>query len=161
MAWNLESSVSEAIRVGETPAALQEHVSHALKGKAVYWISHPVEVRCLTRLQSQLALRPGCILGGCRLVPLMLFLVVGQRRAAFPHRPFVLPRRGRPRAGGTKRLLFSSWMATPSAVASILSYEADRRITEQALAAGQEETQGRARLTYHCEPTARNGCRLS
>ena len=30
----------------------------------------------------------------------------------------------------TKRLIFSSWTATPTAVASLLSYEADRRIAE-------------------------------
>ncbi|MDF8265173.1 DEAD/DEAH box helicase [Luteipulveratus flavus] len=30
----------------------------------------------------------------------------------------------------TKRLLFSSWQATPTAVASVLSYEAERRIAE-------------------------------
>ncbi len=30
----------------------------------------------------------------------------------------------------TKRLVFSSWTATPSSVASILSYEAERRLVE-------------------------------
>ena len=33
-------------------------------------------------------------------------------------------------SGVTKRLIFSSWTATPTAVASLLSYDADRRITE-------------------------------
>lgn len=35
-------------------------------------------------------------------------------------------------AGMTKRLVFSSWTATPAAVASMLSYEAERRMAEPA-----------------------------
>jgi len=34
-------------------------------------------------------------------------------------------------AGVTKRLVFSAWNATPAAVASLLSYEAERRLVEQ------------------------------
>lgn len=47
--------------------------------------------------------------------------------------------------GMTKRLLFSSWSATPTAVASLLSYEAERRIAEGTR--HQDNTrQGRDRL---------------
>jgi hypothetical protein len=50
-----------------------------------------------------------------------------------PSLPYLIP--GGPYAepfaeGLTKRLIFSSWTATPTAVASLLSYEAERRIVE-------------------------------
>jgi hypothetical protein len=58
----------------------------------------------------------------------------------------------------TKRLIFSSWAATPTAVASLLSYEAERRITE-----GTRLTENTAearrsiadRLTYRLDSSRR------
>lgn len=58
----------------------------------------------------------------------------------------------------TKRLIFSSWTATPTAVASLLSYEAERRITE-----GTRLTENTAearrsiasRLTYRLDSSGR------
>ena len=50
-----------------------------------------------------------------------------------PSLPYVVPGGpySRPSvAGMTKRLVFSSWTATPTAVAAILSYEAERRMAE-------------------------------
>lgn len=50
-------------------------------------------------------------------------------------------------AGMTKKLLFSSWNATPSAVAALLSYEAERRLAELGGQTGREGRQT-ARLQY-------------
>lgn len=56
----------------------------------------------------------------------------------------------------TKRLVFSSWTATPSSVASILSYEAERRTAE-----GTNYTQytpaSRKRLARHLQYSLRSG----
>lgn len=49
----------------------------------------------------------------------------------------------------TKRLIFSSWAAAPSAIASLLSWTATRRMTEQA----PNGTPTRGRLTYHLDGT--------
>lgn len=57
------------------------------------------------------------------------------------------------RAGMTKRLLFSSWNATPTAVAALLSYEADRRIVRKKLSHTDavENRRRRARLDYRID----------
>lgn len=60
----------------------------------------------------------------------------------------------------TKRLIFSSWTATPTAVASLLSYEADRRgagsahqgLTPEERAADRRTR--RSRLAYRMDPDA-------
>ncbi|WP_037363923.1 hypothetical protein, partial [Nakamurella lactea] len=49
----------------------------------------------------------------------------------------------------TKRLIFSSWMATPTAVASLLSYDADRRLAE--FGRVLDRRRQRARLTYRMQ----------
>ncbi len=58
--------------------------------------------------------------------------------------------------GITKRLVFSSWTATPTAVAAILSYEAERRMAE-----GTNYTQytpeNRRRLAKHLQYPLRGG----
>lgn len=64
-------------------------------------------------------------------------------------------------AGMTKRLLFSSWAATPTAVATLLSYEAERRIAEGRLIENTPEARRnmRPRLTFRMEgdrPAAMN-----
>ena len=69
-----------------------------------------------------------------------------------PHGPF-----SRPGVGAmTKRLVFSSWTATPSSVASILSYEAERRC-----ALGTNYTRytpaNRKRLARHLQYSLRAG----
>lgn len=46
----------------------------------------------------------------------------------------------------TKRLIFSSWAATPTAIASLLSYEADRRIAEGSRLS-ENSTEARRRLS--------------
>jgi len=52
--------------------------------------------------------------------------------------------------GMTKRLIFSSWVAAPSAISSLLSYESDRR---SRVAAGQSPTaEIRPRLNYRMSP---------
>jgi hypothetical protein len=59
----------------------------------------------------------------------------------------------------TKRLIFSSWTATPTAIASLLSYEADRRIVEGSrLTENTAEARRRLsadRLTYRLEESVR------
>ncbi|WP_353649600.1 helicase [Nakamurella sp. A5-74] len=50
-------------------------------------------------------------------------------------------------AGMTKKLLFSSWNAAPTAVAALLTYEADRRLAGMAENAGRA-TRPTARLQY-------------
>lgn len=60
--------------------------------------------------------------------------------------------------GVTKRLIFSSWTATPTAVASLISYEADRRITEgtrltENTAEARRSVAGR--LIYRLDPSGR------
>lgn len=50
-------------------------------------------------------------------------------------------------AGMTKKLLFSSWNATPTAVAALLTYEADRRLAVMGGNAGRA-TRQTARLQY-------------
>ncbi|MER7273453.1 helicase-related protein [Dactylosporangium sp. NPDC000244] len=52
--------------------------------------------------------------------------------------------------GITKRLLFSSWNATPTAVAGLLSYEAERRI-EDARGPRVEPPRRRSRLDYRLD----------
>ncbi|MEV6930907.1 helicase-related protein [Dactylosporangium sp. NPDC051485] len=52
--------------------------------------------------------------------------------------------------GITKRLLFSSWNATPTAVAGLLSYEAERRI-EGTRGPGTEPQRRRSRLDYRLD----------
>ncbi|MEU5786807.1 helicase-related protein [Micromonospora purpureochromogenes] len=47
---------------------------------------------------------------------------------SMPHYALGEPFAGAAREGITKRLLFSSWNATPTAVAGLLSYEAERRL---------------------------------
>lgn len=58
--------------------------------------------------------------------------------------------------GMTKQLVFSSWTATPTAVASLLSYEADRRITQEpfgkhraAVKYSEYSSKGREAVTTH------------
>lgn len=59
----------------------------------------------------------------------------------------------------TKRLIFSSWTATPTAIASLLSYEAERRIAEGSrLTENTAEARRRLsadRLTYRLEESVR------
>jgi len=53
----------------------------------------------------------------------------------------------------TKKLVFSSWMATPTAVASLLSYEAERRIVDSGRRDkdGYRRSEVRARLLYRLD----------
>lgn len=53
-----------------------------------------------------------------------------------------------PVQGMTKRLVFSSWAATPTAVASLLSYEAERRIAE-GTSYTEYTPEARRRVTRH------------
>lgn len=76
-----------------------------------------------------------------------------------PSMPYVEPSGPFAESGAqamTKRLVFSSWTATPSSVASILSYEAERRSAE-----GTNYTQytpaNRKRLTRHLQYSLRAG----
>jgi hypothetical protein len=57
------------------------------------------------------------------------------------------------REGMTKRLLFSSWNATPTAVAALLSFEAERRIVRKKLSHTDavEGRRRRARLDYRID----------
>ncbi|MGW4464744.1 helicase C-terminal domain-containing protein [Micromonospora sp. NPDC004704] len=57
------------------------------------------------------------------------------------------------RDGMTKRLLFSSWNATPTAVSGVLSYEAERQLTNPAVtdSDGGQTRRRRARLDYHLD----------
>jgi hypothetical protein len=57
-------------------------------------------------------------------------------------------------AGMTKRLIFSSWNATPTAVAGLLSYEVERRIAEDSRLTENDPVQRRrisARLEYRLD----------
>jgi hypothetical protein len=61
-------------------------------------------------------------------------------------------------ASVTKRLIFSSWTATPTAIASLLSYEAERRTAEGSrLTENSPEVRStmRSRLTYRTDPQGR------
>ena len=57
----------------------------------------------------------------------------------------------------TKRMVFSSWAATPTAIASLLSYEADRRTAEGHLAENTPEARRRLadRLSYRLDSVGR------
>lgn len=61
--------------------------------------------------------------------------------------------------GATKRLVFSSWTATPTAVAALLSYEADRQMFAGSkfrnTATGREKVGGR--LEYSARDSGRSG----
>ncbi|KNX38856.1 DEAD/DEAH box helicase [Luteipulveratus halotolerans] len=56
----------------------------------------------------------------------------------------------------TKRLLFSSWTATPSAVAAVLSYEAERRMAE-GTSYTENTTEARARIPQGLAFPVRDG----
>jgi hypothetical protein len=61
-------------------------------------------------------------------------------------------------SGVTKRLIFSSWTATPTAVASLLSYEAERRIAEGTRLTENSAEARRSiagRLTYRLDSSGR------
>lgn len=83
-----------------------------------------------------------------------------------PSLPYVTPEGPFAEADGmTKRLVFSSWNATPSAIASLLSYEADRRIAREETTVGgtkhsSYETyspEGRTKVTRHLGYSLRSG----
>ena len=59
-------------------------------------------------------------------------------------------------AGMTKRLVFSSWTATPTAVAAILSYEAERRMA-QGTNYSRYTPENRRRLAKHLQYPLRGG----
>jgi hypothetical protein len=61
-------------------------------------------------------------------------------------------------AGTTKRLIFSSWNATPTAVAGLISYEAERQISGRRTRAGVAERRRiAARLDYRLEGSRPGG----
>lgn len=74
-----------------------------------------------------------------------------------PSLPYLKPAGPYKNAGGmTKLLVFSSWTATPTAVASILSYEAERRMAEGSGYA-RYTARDRAKITRHLDYTRGRG----
>ena len=69
-----------------------------------------------------------------------------------PSLPYLKPDGPYERAAGmTKMLVFSSWTATPTAVASILSYEAERRMVQGSSTYKEYTAEERRKLTRHLD----------